>query len=315
VTTGQPDLSVVVVTHNRSDLAMATLRSARSATGEVDVEWLVVDSGSTDETPDLLERNFHGLRVLRRANVGFAAANNVALKLARGRYILLLNPDVEIVSGTLAQLVSALDSRPEVGIASVIQQNSDSEPHLSIRRYPSPKRALGEALALPWNGWREEEQATAHYHQERSADWLVGAFLIARRETVEQIGGFDERFFLYSEEADWCFRARAAGWDVRHLPQMVVTHYTGSTTTPELIAQLSYAKVLFAYKHYGPMRARAIHGALMARHLLRIVHLARLAWRQPQSHARLRAERHALAVIGGHAAPPFPVKRTTAPHG
>jgi GT2 family glycosyltransferase len=286
----RPDLSVIVVTHGRTDLALATLRSAHAAAGALDVQWLVVDSGSTDDTPDAVERHFPDVSVLRCANIGFAAANNRALTLARGRYVLLLNPDVEIVSGTFADLLDTLDARPEVGIASVIQQGADAELQHSIRRYPSPRCAFGEALALPWRGWREEEQAPSCYREERSVDWLVGAFLIARSEAVRDIGGLDERFFLYSEETDWCYRARSAGWDVRHLPQMVVTHHTAAAYSPELAAQLSYAKLLFAHKHYRRARAGAIHAALAVRHLVR---------------ARLASERHALAVVTGVAPPPF----------
>jgi GT2 family glycosyltransferase len=285
-----PDLSVIVVTHDRTELALATLRSARAAAGALEAQWLVVDSGSTGDTPDAIERELPEVSVLRCANIGFAAANNRALALAGGRYVLLLNPDVEIVSGTFAGLVAALDARPEVGIASVIQQGADARLQHSIRRYPSPRRAFGEALALPWRGWREEELAPSRYREERSVDWLVGAFLIARAEAVREIGGLDEQFFLYSEETDWCYRARAAGWDVRHLPQMVVTHHAAAAYRPELAAQLSYAKLLFARKHYRRARAGAIRAALAVRHLLR---------------ARVAADRRALAVVTGVARPPF----------
>ncbi len=281
----RPELTVIVVTHGRTELALATLASARAAAAGVATQWLVVDCGSTDGTPEAVERRFPDVLVLRRANVGFAAANNVALPLARGRYVLLLNPDVEVASGTFAELLAALDARPRVGVASVIQRGAGGELQYSIRRYPSPLRALGEALALPW-GRGEEERTLARYREECSADWLVGAFLIARAEVVAQIGGLDERFFLYSEETDWCYRARAAGWDVRHLPQMTVTHHNTPTARPELVAQLSYAKVLFARKHYAWARAAAIRAALALRH-------------------GMRAQPRALAVVTGLAPPPF----------
>lgn len=312
MTASRLDLSVIVVTHGRTELALATLVSARAAAEGIDAQWLVVDSGSTDDTPGAIERAFPDVQVLRRANIGFAAANNVALPLARGRYVLLLNPDVEIASGTFAQLLAALDARPRVGIASVIQQGSEGELQYSIRRYPSPLRALGEALPLHRGGapftltggplsaltsgplsaltrgrFSEEERTPGRYREERSAEWLVGAFLIARAEVVEQIGGLDERFFLYSEETDWCYRARAAGWDVRHLPRMVVTHHNTPTVRPELVAQLSYAKLLLARKHYARAHAVAIRAALALRH-------------------GMRAQRHALAVLTGFAPPPFP---------
>lgn len=301
--TATPDLSVIIVTHGRPELALSTLRCARAAAAGLAVQWLVVDSGSSDDTPEQIERAFPHVELLRCENIGFAGANNRALAQARGRYVLLLNPDVEIVSGTLTELLAALDVRPEVGIASVIQQGSDERLQYSIRRYPSALRALGEALALPWHRAREEERLAARYREEGDADWLVGAFLIARAEVVRAIGGLDERFFLYSEETDWCYRARAAGWEVRHLPQMRVTHHTTPSTRPDLVAQLSYAKLLFARKHYRRGRSAAIRAALAARHLLRVLALAAHPWTRAEE--RLAAERHALAVVTGLAPPPF----------
>jgi GT2 family glycosyltransferase len=305
----RPDLSVIVVTHNRSDLALATLASARAATGTLEVQWLTIDSGSSDDTPEAIERRFPDLDVQRCQNIGFAAANNRALQQAKGRYVLLLNPDVEIVSGTFAELLATLDERPEVGVASVIQQGSDGQLQHTIRGFPSPWRAFGEALAIPWGDWREERREQEHYRRERTADWLVGAFLLVRAEAIAQIGGLDERFFLYSEETDWCYRAKAAGWDVRHFPQMVVTHHCVASTNPDLVAQLSHAKLLFARKHYRRAQVAAVRAALALRHLARVLGLALGLATRPRRHAgareRLRAERRALAVVCGIAPPPF----------
>jgi GT2 family glycosyltransferase len=296
-----PDLTVLVVTHGRTELALRTLSSARRAAAGLDVQWLVIDSGSREDTPGAIEREHADIEVLRCENIGFAGANNRGLELARGRYVLLLNPDVEIADGTFAELLAILDERPEVGIASVIQQGTDAELQYSIRRYPSARSAFGEALALPWQGWREEERAPSRYNLEGSADWLCGAFLIARAETVVDVGGLDERFFLYSEETDWCYRARTAGWEIRHLPQMTVTHHTTPSTRPDLVAQLSWAKLLFARKHYHRGASGAIRAALATRHLLRMLAFAT----RSQARERLAAERHALAVVAGMAPPPF----------
>jgi GT2 family glycosyltransferase len=303
------DLSVVVVTHNRPELALQTLTAARAAADGLTVEWLVVDSGSTDDTPRAIERTWSDIAVARLENVGFAAANNHALQSARGRYVLLLNPDCTVAEGTLAELVAQLDCRPEVGLASVVQRAPDGSLQYSIRRYPSPWLALGEALGggrLAWTrDWREEDTREQSYKEERPVDWLVGAFLIARREAIQEVGPLDTRFFLYSEEIDWCYRFREAGWDVRHLPVMTVTHHTGNEHRPDLLAQLSYAKVLFAQKHYGSQRARAIRSALMLRHALRVIACGALGLARPVWGSRKTAERHALAVVSGRADPPF----------
>jgi N-acetylglucosaminyl-diphospho-decaprenol L-rhamnosyltransferase len=249
VTDPVPDLSVIVVTHGGRDLALTTLRSARAAAGAARLEWFVVDSGSPDDTAAAIEREFVDVIVLRRGNIGFAAANNVALPRARGRYVLLLNPDVEIVRGTFGGLVAEMDRRPEVGIASVVQRWPTGAIQSSIRRLPSPGRQLVEALTterFSLGRDREAELDEAAYARETDADWLVGAFLIARREAVADVGPMDERFFLYSEEKDWCYRFKLAGWGVRHLPVMEVIHHVGGYSRPALLAQLTFSKLLFA---------------------------------------------------------------------
>jgi GT2 family glycosyltransferase len=305
----RPDLSVIVVTHNRAELAITTLRSARAAMGDIQAQWIVIDSGSSDGTPEAIEAAFEDVSVRREANIGFAAANNRGLPLARGRYVLLLNPDVEIDRGTFAGLVRRLDERPDIGVASVIQNAPDGALQYSIRRFPSPWLALGEAIAAaswtPLRSWREEESRAPLYQTETSVDWVVGAFLIARAEALAQVGGMDERFFLYSEEIDWCYRFSQLGWTVAHLPVMAITHHVGYAPRPDLCAQLSYAKILFARKHYGRARTSAIRAELALRHTLRALAGTVIGALRPPWAARAKAERHALAVVLGLSAPPF----------
>ncbi|HWM62706.1 MAG TPA: glycosyltransferase family 2 protein [Solirubrobacterales bacterium] len=305
----RPDLSVIVVTHNGREMALTTLHSALAATGDASVEWLVVDAASGDGTPDAIERDFPQVRVLRRDNRGFAASNNVALERARGRYVLLLNPDVEIRSGTFGDLVAAMDARPELGLASVVLRGADGELQASIRRFPSPLRSLGEALfSAHWPVFRTLQQADTRatcYQHEGDAEWLVGAFLIARREAVAAVGPLDERFFLYSEEIDWCYRFWQAGWPVAHLPAMVVTHHSGEGKRGELMPQLSHSRMLFAAKHYGAARRTGIRAALALGHAIRIVVFGAVAAVRPAQRRRVRAEWASLRVTLGLSAPPL----------
>jgi hypothetical protein len=304
----RPDLSVIVVTHNGRDLAVATLRSADGALGGAQAEFLVVDSGSTDGTPDAIERELPWARVLRSSNRGFAAGNNVALPHARGRYVLLLNPDVEIRRGTLGELVAAMDARGDVGVASVVQQGTDGRLLPSIRRFPSAARGLGEALGAArvpgLSRLQELDTGFGRYGEERSADWLVGAFLIVRREALQAVGPLDEGFFLYAEETDWCRRFRAHGWDVRHLPGMVVVHHCGDSTRPDLLAQLSHSRRRFAYKHLPWPHALGLHAALVLKHLLRLLAFAPMSVVRPRLRPRVRGEASGLAVLLG-ARPPY----------
>jgi GT2 family glycosyltransferase len=304
----RPDLSVIVVTHNGRDMALTTLRSARANLGDISAEWLVADSGSTDGTPDAIEREFPDVTVFRAANRGFAAGNNVALPHARGRYVLLLNPDVEIEHGALADVVAALDERVEVGMASVLQRGSDGRLLPSIRRFPTPARDLGEALGAArvplLRRMQELDDEYERYTQERSVDWLVGAFLIARREAVADVGPMDEAFFLYSEEIDWCHRFRQHGWDIRHFPFAAVIHHGGDSERPELVAQLSSSRLRFAYKHFALPKAVGIHAALMLKHVLRLVAIVPAAALMPRLRRRARAEASGLVVLCG-GAPPY----------
>jgi GT2 family glycosyltransferase len=299
----EPDLSIVVVTHNGRDLALGTLESARSKLGELAVEWVIVDSGSTDDTPDAIEARWPGIEVMRLPNVGFAAANNVGFAAARGRYLLALNPDTEVRWGRFRTLVDAMDQRPQIGAASVIQEEADGSLQ-SIRRDPSVGRALSEALQLRklpgCRRWQERELDQAAYAEERDADWLVGAVLMLRREAVADVGGFDERFFMYSEEADLCRRIRAAGWQVRHLPVMRILHF-GGAPNPRLVAQATFSRVQYAAKHCGRLETWLYRAALALHHLVRLVGVT--LRRGPGE--RRAGERRALQVALGLAGPPF----------
>ena len=305
----RPDLSVVVVTHNGREMALRTLRSAMAHAGPASIEWFVVDCGSTDGAPDAVERELPDVRLFRRPNIGFAAGNNVALPRARGRYMLLLNPDVEMQEGTLTDLVAALDERPEVGAASIVHVDESGQLLYSMRRFPSPARRLGEGIALhrwsPVKTLQEVDTCAAHYREERSTDWVVGAFIAVRREALSQVGLLDERFFLYAEEKDWCYRIRAAGWDVRHLPGLRMAHLGAGRGRPELVAQLSYSKVLFAEKHLGRRRALTFRLAALTGHALRIAGAIPVSLFRSDARERLRGQRRAMAVLLGIAAPPF----------
>lgn len=309
VSAERPDLSFVVVTHDGREMALATLRSARAALGDLRAEWIVVDSASADGTPEAIEAEFDDVAVLRVANRGFAAGNNAGIASARGRYVLLLNPDVEVLEGCFAELIAALDSRPDVGIASVVQRGSGGELQFSMRRFPTPIRDLGESLfAARWPVFRKTQELdveAARYGRECSADWVVGAFLCARAEAIVSIGPMDERFFLYSEEIDWCLRAHQRGWDVRHLPLMTVTHHAGRRDRGDLMSQLAHSRSLFAAKHHGPVGASGIRAALALGHLLRAALRAPAALVDGRSRRRVAAEASALRVLLGLGDPPL----------
>ncbi|HEY7961326.1 MAG TPA: glycosyltransferase family 2 protein [Solirubrobacteraceae bacterium] len=243
--------------------------------GDIDVEVFVVANGCTDATRELVRREFPRARLIDAPNHGFAAGNNRALECAEARYVLLLNPDTEILDGTFAQLVGALDARPHVGVAGVRQVGADGALHPTIRRFPNALRALGEALACerwPWRpAWAGERVLdAAAYTREQDCDWTIGSFLLIRREALLGAGLLDERFFLYCEEPDLCLRVRRAGWRVRHLPQMTIRHHAGKGgVRPRLLAQEAYARRQYAHKHFSRSHRALYVGALGLRYALR----------------------------------------------
>jgi N-acetylglucosaminyl-diphospho-decaprenol L-rhamnosyltransferase len=291
------DLAVIVVSHNNAQWLRPCLRTIAEHAGAIDLDVVVVDSGSTDGTREVVVREFPEARVVSCANHGFAHANNRALVTCDARYVLFLNPDTEVLEGTFERLVAALDRRPEVGLAGVRQVTADGLLFPTIRRMPNALRALGEALGSErfpfrarWLG--ERELRLELYETEVACDWTTGAFMIARREALESAGYMDERFFLYSEEPDLCLRLKSAGWQVRHLPHLTILHHADRVpANPSFVAQDVYARLQFARKHFSAPHRAAYRAALCLRWLLRL--------------RRGAAARSALRVLLGRGGPPF----------
>jgi N-acetylglucosaminyl-diphospho-decaprenol L-rhamnosyltransferase len=309
------DLAVIIVSANHGHWLDACLSSVYAHAGDADVDVVVVDSGCTDDTVDVVTRGFPEARVLSVENRGFAYGNNQAFVTTNARYVLFLNPDTEILEGTFAELIAELERRPEVGLIGVRQATPAGDDAPTIRRFPTPLRFLMESLgserlpwSLPWLGQRVLDPAA--YLRETTCDWVSGSFMLARREAVLSAGLMDERFFIYCEEPDLCRRMKRAGWDVRHLPTMRILHHIGgSHFDPRLTAQEAYAHRQYIEKHFGPV-ARPL-GLLS--YALRFALRAALGGRD---RALLREQRvasySALRVLMGADPPPFTVPPATA---
>jgi N-acetylglucosaminyl-diphospho-decaprenol L-rhamnosyltransferase len=265
------DVCVIIVSFNGKRWLDAALRTLFAAAGDLDLDVVVVDNGS-DGAADHVEQRFPAARTLRCENHGFGHANNRGLETADARYVLFLNPDTELLSGTVAELAAALDRRPEIGLAGVRQLDSKGSLTPSIRRFPSTLNMLAEALwveRIP--GLRrvcgERQLDPRRYARETLCDWTSGSFMIARREALPA-GGFDERFFLFSEETDLCWRIKQAGWEVAHLPALEIRHYEHEGgLAPQLEAQTAYARLQFARKHFA--RPNSYRAAMALRYGLR----------------------------------------------
>jgi GT2 family glycosyltransferase len=309
------DLAIIVVSANDGHWLEGCLSSAIEHAGDATLEVIVVDNGSTDATRELVASSFPHVRLISQTNRGFAAGNNRGLELAHARYLLLLNPDTEVIDGTFGELVGVLDARPEIGVVGARQIHPDGTLCKSIHRFPSVTRALGDALSSErWPikpAWAcEREVDPSVYARESECDWPTGSFLLVRREALLSAGVLDERFFLYCEEPDLCMRVKRAGWTVLHLPQMTIIHHAGKAgIQPRMLAQEAYSRKQYAAKHFGGGYGRAYLAALAARHLIRA---ASPHPRTPDARARRSAARLALLTLTGRSAPPFGFPPATA---
>ena len=302
-----PDrLSVVIVSHNSARWLADCLSSVHAKSGALDIEIVVVDSGSTDDTVEFLRREFPYVRVIETENRGFAFANNRGLEVVDGEWVLFLNPDTSILSGSLEELVSLLRERPRVGLAGVKQIDEDGVMDPTMRRFPSVIRMFCESLGaerLPfhasWTGQRVLDLEL--YDHERPCDWTVGSFMLARRKAVDEVGAMDERFFLYCEETDLCLRLRQAGWMTVHFPQMTIFHQSSRTGSEALGRQMAFARRQYMQKHFGRVRRRLGALATGLGYLLRSVEPGRAPERtRRRAHARTE-----LLTLLGLTPPPF----------
>ena len=269
------DLAVIVVSTNEARWLDSCLSTVLEQAGPIRLDVVVVDNSSTDGTREFVETSFPQVRVVTSENHGFGHANNRGALTCDARYVLFLNPDTELVDGTLADLVAAMDARPNVGLAGVRQLTGDGTLYPTIRYFPTIRRALGEALASErwvirpsWAGERELDLAL--YDREVECDWTTGAFMLVRREALLGAGLLDERFFLQSEEPDLCRRIKQAGWEVRHIPMMTIIHHAGKAgVVPRMVAQSAYARRQYAQKYFSGPYASAYLAAYCINHLLR----------------------------------------------
>ncbi|MFZ1617060.1 MAG: glycosyltransferase family 2 protein [Flavobacteriales bacterium] len=222
-----PTISVIIVTHNSADSIERCLASLTAAMDDLTYEVVVVDNGSADGTADLVARLPNPPVLLRSANVGYAAGINAGVALAAGEFFLILNPDTECELRAIPPLLAAL-REPCTGVAVPQLLDADGSWTPSLRREPTIRRALGlTRTRLPvFSEYVQEREA---YVKSTTCDWAVGAALLVSRRCHEAVGGWDESYFLYSEETEFCRRARDLGLVVRFTPSSRIRHVGGGS--------------------------------------------------------------------------------------
>lgn len=275
------DIAIVIVSWNCREYLKACLRSVATNASHRTVHTIVVDNASLDGTREMIGRDFAGVELLANAtNVGFAAANNHALKGNSSQYVLLLNPDTELLPGALDSLASFMDRRPEIWAAGPTILNPDGSLQRTGVRFPTLWNLLVESLFLdrlfPLSAlFGAHRELYKNPEDARKVDFVQGACLMIRRDDVVRSAGLlDEGFFMYFEETDWCYRIREGGGEVWICPEARVIHHGGGEAG-------HYDEQRLLHYHRSMFRFFAKHNSPLVGVLARIIVLVRALMRIP----------------------------------
>jgi N-acetylglucosaminyl-diphospho-decaprenol L-rhamnosyltransferase len=254
------DLAVVVVNYNTGSYLHRCLRSAFEAAGDARLEVVVVDNASHDGSAEAATEEHPAARLIRNDdNRGFAAAANQGMRATTAPFVLLLNPDAEVVSGTLGGFVKVARDRPRAGAIGALVRDPDGTIYPSARKVPTLGEALGHAFLGPFVANRFSRAYTMSdwdRRSEREVEWVSGSCVLLRREAMDEVGLFDEGYFMYVEDVDLCTRLRQAGWEVLFSPELEVLH-TGGVSTGGYRSRrmtLEHSRSIYRYfvKHRSP---------------------------------------------------------------
>ena len=256
-----PDLSICIVNWNtRTDLEQALASILNSDPG-ISIQVIVLDNASQDGSAQMVRERFPGVTLIESAeNLGFARGYNRAASESTGRHVLILNPDTVVHQGALGTLTAYMDSHPHIAAAGPRLLNSDGSLQYSCRRFPTPLAALFRNTVLgrlvgPDRFTRDYLMADWDHSSPREVDWISGAAMCIRRESWEKVGGFDEGFFMYAEDMDWCLRAHQACYQIHYVPEAAITHCIGRSSDQRplaMVVQFHRSMARFYRKHYAP---------------------------------------------------------------
>ena len=234
------ELSIIIVSWNVRDVLEQCLRSIFKTHGDISLEVIVVDNNSQDGTARMIHEKFSEVVLIGNPNNrGFAVANNQGILRARGEFLLLLNPDTELQTGTLANALHFLRAKPQAGVVGCKHLNSDRTLQPSVRRFPTFWPIFWMLLKIP-KVFPDIPSVSSYYARdfdykfENQVEQVAGSFFLMRRKVIDEIGMLDENFFIWFEEVDFCKRALAAGWQIWYTPNAVIVHYGGQSFAQEL---------------------------------------------------------------------------------
>lgn len=253
------DLSIIIVNWNTSELTIQCLDSIYRTEPHMTFEIIVVDNGSVDDSVSAIASRFPTAQIISNdRNVGFAKANNQALSTAKGRYVLLLNSDTIVLPNSLDELVRVADNHPEVGVVAPKLLNMDGTLQGSWSAFPTFwSELIGKNIS------RRHPVVGLQFAYE--VDWVMGACMLVRCETVADVGVMDEDYFFYSEETDWCYRIKKKGWKVWYISNAEIYHLGGGSAKRNTLTQMALlyqSKIHYFNKFHGFYQANLLRYGL-----------------------------------------------------
>ncbi|MCK5271062.1 MAG: glycosyltransferase family 2 protein [Sedimentisphaerales bacterium] len=256
------DVSVVIVNWNTKALLHDCLVSVLEQAGDVDYEIIVVDNASSDGSADMVQSDFPDVTlVVELANRGYAAGVNAGIRVAQGRYVLVLNSDILFCDAAIARTVRYADTHPEAAVVGCQVRENQEKAQMTCFGFPGLLnlflRVSGLAMCFKKNRFfGREDMRWWQRDTEREVDVISGMFMLVRRKAIDEVGLMDEDYFLYCEETDWCYRFSRAGWKMLFWPGASIIHLDGGghsskTDRLKLKIQMQKSILLFLQKHYG----------------------------------------------------------------
>jgi GT2 family glycosyltransferase len=253
------DLSIIIVNYNVKEFLQNLLNSISKASSNISREIIIVDNASDDGSVEMIREKFTSAQLIsNKKNLGFGKANNQALEIAKGKYILLINPDTVVSEDTFEKLISFFKDNQDAGLAGCKILNPDGSLQLACRRsFPGPWTSFCKVTGL--SNLFPNSKIFARYNltylnenQTYEVDAISGSFMMMRKEVYDKVGGFDEEFFMYGEDLDLCYRIQKAGYKVFYFPDTQIIHYKGESTKRSSFDEtnLFYSAMhLFVKKH------------------------------------------------------------------
>lgn len=284
------ELSIIIVSWNARDFLLKCLQSLTIETFRHETEIIVVDNGSTDGSIDIVKDQFSQVKLINNeTNLGFAKANNIAIRQSKGKYVCLINSDVVVKEDCISRVIRFMDDNYRVGILGPRILGTNGKVQRSCMEFPTLWNAFCRSFALDYFFPKSKifgSQLMRYWQHDdiKSVDVINGCFWIVRRTALEEVGLLDERFFIYGEDIDWCRRFHDNDWDVVFFPEAEVIHYGGASSSNapiKFFIEMHRSNLQYWQKHHGDCVSHAFLFLTLVHYIIRFCGQMFIYWMRP----------------------------------